>query len=100
MAAYVTKRVLQLLPVMVVIVCVNFFIIHAAPGDPIVYLVGDAPVSREFLDELRAQYGLDRPLYEQLLTYLLRVAQGDLGYSFVSRDSVVNIILSRMPATL
>src|ERR1043166_2321574 len=100
MAAYVTKRVLQLLPGMVVIVCVNFFIIHAAPGDPIVYLVGDAAVSREFLDELRRQSGLDRPLYDQLLIYLWSVMRGDLGYSFISRDSVSNIILSRLPATL
>jgi peptide/nickel transport system permease protein len=100
MASYVLKRVLQLLPVMIVIVCVNFFIIHLAPGDPIVYLTGDAPVSREFIDELRAQYGLDQPLYLQLLHYLARVAPGDLGYSFISRDSVTNIILSRLPATL
>ncbi len=100
MAAYVIKRVLQLLPVMVVIVCVNFVIIHLAPGDPITYLAGDAPVSREFIDELRAQYGLDQPLYIQLAHYLWRVAQGDLGYSFISRDTVANIILSRLPATL
>src|SRR5262245_39014551 len=100
MVSYIAKRVLQLLPVMLVIVCVNFFIIHLAPGDPIIYLTGDAPVSREFIDELRAQYGLDRPLYMQLLTYLWRVAQGDLGYSYISRDSVANIILARLPATL
>jgi peptide/nickel transport system permease protein len=100
MAAYVIKRVIQLLPIMIVIVCVNFFIIHLAPGDPIIYLTGDAPVSREFIDELRAQYGLDRPLYQQLWTYLARVAQGDLGYSYISHDSVSNIILTRLPATL
>src|SRR4051812_9016788 len=100
MAAYVAKRVVQLLPIMLVIVCVNFFIIHLAPGDPIIYLTGDAPVSREFIDDLRAQYGLDRPLYQQLLTYLWRVAQGDLGYSYISHDSVSNIILARLPATL
>jgi ABC-type dipeptide/oligopeptide/nickel transport system permease component len=100
MAGYVLKRVLQLVPVLVVIICVNFLIIHLAPGDPVSYLTGDAPVSQEFLDELRAQYGLDQPLWRQLLTYLGRVAQGDLGYSFVSRDQVAAIIWSRLPATL
>ena len=44
MAGYLLKRVLQLVPVLLVIVCVNFFIIHLAPGDPIIYLIGDAPV--------------------------------------------------------
>src|SRR5580704_5997362 len=100
MAAYVCKRVLQLLPVMLVIICVNFFIIHLAPGDPITYLTGDAPVSPEFIAELRRQYGLDQPLYVQLFDYLLQVVRGDLGYSFISRDAVINIILSRLPATL
>jgi ABC-type dipeptide/oligopeptide/nickel transport system permease component len=100
MAAYIVKRMLQLLPVILVIICVNFIIVRLAPGDPILYLVGDVPVSQEFLNELRAQYGLDQPLYWQLLLYLGRIAQGDLGYSFISRDSVSAIILSRLPATL
>ena len=63
-------------------------------------LLGDAQVTREFIEELRTQYGLDQPLYWQLLIYLGRIAQGDLGYSFISRDSVSAIILSRLPATL
>jgi ABC-type dipeptide/oligopeptide/nickel transport system permease component len=100
MAAYIVKRMLQLLPVILVIICVNFIIVRLAPGDPILYLVGDVPVSQEFLNELRAQYGLDQPLYWQLLLYLGRIAHGDLGYSFISRDSVSAIILSRLPATL
>jgi len=100
MAGYIIKRVLQLVPVIFVIICVNFVLVRLAPGDPITYLVGDAPVSREFIDELRAQYGLDQPLYWQLLVYLGRVLRGDLGYSFVSRDAVSSIILSRLPATL
>jgi peptide/nickel transport system permease protein len=100
MAGYIIKRVLQLVPVIFVIICVNFVLVRLAPGDPITYLVGDAPVSREFIDELRAQYGLDQPLYWQLLVYLGRVLRGNLGYSFVSRDAVGSIILSRLPATL
>jgi peptide/nickel transport system permease protein len=100
MAGYIIRRVLQLLPVILVIICVNFVIVRLAPGDPITYLAGDAQVTPEFIAELRAQYGLDQPLWWQLLLYLGRVAQGDLGYSFISRDSVSAIILSRLPATL
>jgi peptide/nickel transport system permease protein len=100
MAGYIIRRVLQLLPVILVIICVNFVIVRLAPGDPITYLTGDAQVTPEFIAELRAQYGLDQPLWWQLLIYLGRVLQGDLGYSFISRDSVSAIILSRLPATL
>src|SRR5262245_55143222 len=100
MASYIFRRLLQLLPVILVIICVNFILVRLAPGDPITYLAGEAPVSREYIEELRAHYGLDQPLWWQLLLYLGRIAQGDLGYSFVSRDSVAAIILSRLPATL
>jgi peptide/nickel transport system permease protein len=100
MASYILKRIVQLLPVILVVICVNFFIVRLAPGDPIYYLIGDASVTPEFIEELRKQYGFDQPLYKQLLLYLAQVGQGDLGYSFVSRDSVSAIILSRMPATL
>ena len=92
MAGYIIRRVLQLLPVILVIICVNFVIVRLAPGDPITYLAGDAQVTPEFIAELRAQYGLDQPLWWQLLLYLGRVAQGDLGYSFISRDSVLSLI--------
>ena len=100
MTSYVVKRILQLLPVILVIICVNFVIVRLAPGDPIYYLIGDASVTPEFIEELRKQYGFDQPLYKQLLIYLWQVLQGDLGYSFISRDSVSSIIMSRMPATL
>lgn len=100
MLGYVIQRLVQLVPILLVIVCANFVLLHLAPGDPIVYLIGDASVSEEYVAELRARYGLDRPIYEQLVHYLLQVAQGDLGYSFVSREDVSTILLSRLPATL
>ena len=70
MASYILKRILQLLPVILVIICVNFIIVRLAPGDPIYYLIGDASVTPEFIEELRKQYGFDQPLYKQLLLYL------------------------------
>ena len=85
---------------MIVIICFNFFLIHLAPGDPIIHLIGDAQASEEFIRQLRAQYGLDRPIYEQLAIYLFHMLQGDLGYSLVSRERVSAIMLSRLPATL
>lgn len=100
MLTYVIRRTFQLMPIILVIVCVNFVLLRLAPGDPINYLIGDAPARPEFIARLRAEYGLDRPLFEQLLIYLWQIARGDLGYSFISRQDVTTIILARLPATL
>jgi ABC-type dipeptide/oligopeptide/nickel transport system permease component len=100
MLPYVVRRVTQLVPIILGIVCVNFVLVRLAPGDPITYLLGDAPASEEMIAGLRAEYGLDQPVWRQLLLYLAQVAQGDLGYSFISRAEVTTILLSRMPATL
>jgi peptide/nickel transport system permease protein len=97
---HITVRLLQMLPVLLVIVSLNFFLIRAAPGDPTLYLIGDAPVSDQYVAELRQRLGLDRGLGEQLVIYLGNVARGDLGYSYISKESVTTLILSRLPATL
>lgn len=99
LTAYVLARVAQLLPIVLIVVVVNFLLIRLAPGDPTAYLIGDAPVSEEFAAELRQRLGLDAPLFEQLLIYLGNVARGDFGYSFVSRAPVLDV-LDRLPATL
>ena len=71
-----------------------------APGDPITYLTGDAQVTREFIEELRAQYGLDQPLYVQYLTWISHVARGDLGRSLWMKRPVLGEVLERFKATL
>lgn len=79
----------------------SFFVIHLAPGDPVTIIVGPSYTGDpEFLEQLRIELGLNRPLYEQLGDYLLRAFKGDLGYSYTSRMSVVDIIMSRLPNTL
>jgi ABC-type dipeptide/oligopeptide/nickel transport system permease component len=100
MGLYLATRLAQLLPILLVILVLNFIIIHLAPGDPSLYLIGDAPVSEEFVAEVRARMGLDEPMWYQLWLYLAGVAQGDLGYSFISRAPVSEVILARLPATL
>ena len=98
--SYALWRLAQLVPIIFVIVIVNFFLIRLAPGDPIAYIIGDAPVPEEQIIELRQQLGFDQPLYRQLLIYLGNIAQGDFGYSFISRAPVLDIIVQRLPATL
>jgi peptide/nickel transport system permease protein len=96
---YLTRRLLQTVPLVLVLLVVNFLLIHAAPGDPIVYLAGQSG-DQAYYEEQRARYGLDRPNHEQLGRYLLSVAQGELGYSFAYNQPVLQVILSRLPATL
>jgi ABC-type dipeptide/oligopeptide/nickel transport system permease component len=100
MLSYVVRRLLQLIPIILIIVCINFFLVRLAPGDPVLYMIGDAPTNQDMVNELRAQYGLDRPIWKQLLIYLTQVARGDLGYSFISRENVSSILMSRLPASL
>jgi peptide/nickel transport system permease protein len=91
---------LQAIPLLIGAIIINFLILHAAPGEPTDYLIGQASVDQVFVDRLRAELGLDRPLHVQLWRYLLKVASGDLGYSFVSGASVLSLIMERFPATL
>jgi peptide/nickel transport system permease protein len=99
MISYLFRRLIQVPLLWLGIVVFTFFLIRAAPGDPIVYLAGEYG-NQAYYDEMRAKYGLDRPLPEQLGRYLRAVAAGDFGYSFKYGQPVLALILSRAPATL
>lgn len=98
MRRYALRRVVQIVPVMLFIAVVNFLLIHLAPGDPAAALAGEG-APQEFIEALRVDYGLDKPLLQQLGTYLSTLLQGDLGYSFAYRRPVVEVIVERLPAT-
>jgi peptide/nickel transport system permease protein len=100
MDGYLLKRLAQVVPIVLVIIVVNFFLIHLAPGDPIAYIIGDAPVPEEVVAQLRQKLGLDQPLITQLLIYFSNVIRGDFGYSYVAREPVLDVVLARLPATL
>ncbi len=100
MLRYTIRRTLQVIPMIIVIIVLSFALIHSAPGDPITVITGDNGASPEFIAQIKAEYGLDQPLYWQLLVYLGQVLTGNLGFSFISRASVMETIMSRMPATL
>lgn len=95
------KRVIQGLAAILMIATVNFLLIRAAPGDPVSVLAGEAGASDEqFVAQLRTQFGLDQPLPVQLMTYLGKVVRLDLGFSYRQQQSVIDLILDRLPATL
>jgi len=99
-AAFVLRRLLHALPLLVCVIVFNFFLIHLAPGDPIQALVGEFPAPESYIAEMRKVFGLDQPLYIQLLLYLKNILTGDLGFSFYYRQPVLSVILDRVPATL
>jgi peptide/nickel transport system permease protein len=97
---YIVRRLIQAIPLILGIVVVNFCLIHLAPGDPITTLVGEFQVSPEYVASVKKEYGLDKPLPLQLLVYVLNVLKGDFGYSFSLKQSVLSVILDRVPATV
>jgi peptide/nickel transport system permease protein len=101
MLRYTASRLLQALGLVLAVVVLNFVLVHAAPGDPVETIAGaSGGMSPELMAQLRTQYGLDKPLPVQLLVYLGKVAQGDLGYSYFFNLPVTQMIAERVPATL
>jgi peptide/nickel transport system permease protein len=97
---FVLRRLFHALPLLVCVIVFNFFLIHLAPGDPIQALVGEFPAPESYVIEMRKVFGLDQPLYIQLLFYIKNILAGDLGFSFYYRQPVLSVILDRVPATL
>ena len=99
MYAYVGRRVLGTLPVILVIALVIFLILHLSGGDPAAIIAGDHATDED-IRAIRDKLGLDRPLAEQFLTWLWNVVQGDFGMSIFNRVPVGTLILQRVEPTL
>ena len=98
---FLLSRIAKGIVVLFAIAILNFFLIRAAPGDPAIVMAGEAGAADQaFLDQLRARFGLDRPVPEQLFIYLKGIATLDLGFSYRQNRSVASLIGERLPATL
>ena len=100
MGQYVLRRLLIAIPSMLGISLVLFIVLALAPGDPFSELATNPNVPPEVAAALRAKFGLDDPIYLRYLHWLASMAQGDWGFSFVSRMNVDKLILQRLPTTL
>lgn len=102
LATFLVRRLLHGAVVIACIAVINFGLLHLAPGDAADVLAGEAGGASDagYVEQLRARFGLDRPLPEQLAYYLLSLARFDLGYSFRNGTTVLDLILGRLPATL
>jgi len=96
---YLVRRLLQAVPLVLGILVLTFVLIHLAPGDPIYALAGQSG-DAAYYAAMRAKYGLDRPLVEQLAIYLLNASHGDFGYSYTHSQPALAVIADRIPATL
>jgi peptide/nickel transport system permease protein len=100
MAAYLVRRVLTLIPVLIGISLVLFTILAMAPGDPFGELATNPNVPPEVRMNLRKQFGLDDPIAVRYAKWFTAMVQGNWGYSFVSRVDVDVLIRQRLPTTL
>lgn len=102
MIRYVIRRILQMLPTLLAISVISFGIVHLAPGDPLLALIGEESASADTakVEMLRQEYGFDQPVYVQYAKWLTKVVQGDFGKSIVEQRSVLEMIGERLPNTL
>lgn len=96
---FILFRPIQLVPVLIGISIITFFLLHAVPGDPIRTMLGEKATT-ETVEALRARYGLDRPVVEQYWIYLKNLSAGDLGRSIVYKTQVSELLGRRTQATL
>lgn len=93
------KRVLQVIPVLLLVTFFSFMLLHLSPADPAELLAGETPTPEQ-IEEIRRFYGFDQPVLVQYGKWLWNVLHGDLSTSMMSREPVINTIAARLPATL
>jgi peptide/nickel transport system permease protein len=99
MTAYLVRRLLATIPVMMVVAVVVFSLIHLAPGDPAAIIAGDNVTAKQ-IAEIRARLGLDEPLWKQFGLWISNLAHGDLGTSIFSGRPVTELIVQRAEPTI
>jgi len=99
MGRYAIMRSLTILPVLVGVSLIVFSFTHLIPGDPAVAMLGERATPQR-VAEVRAQLGLDQPLYRQYFIYVDKILHGDLGVSILRGDPVLRDLVRRFPATV
>jgi peptide/nickel transport system permease protein len=99
MGNYVARRIFATIPVMGVVAIIVFLMLRLSPGDPAAIIAGDHATSDE-IAEIREHLGLDRPLLEQFIRWLVQLVSGDFGVSIYMEQPVLGLILERVEPTL
>src|SRR3989442_1216920 len=99
MRTYVLRRILEIVPTVLMITFVVFVMMRSVPGDPVVSLLGDA-YTQEDAVKAREAYGLDKPILVQYFIWLGKLLRGDWGASILTGRPVLQDVLIRLPVTL
>jgi peptide/nickel transport system permease protein len=99
MAAYLLRRFVQAILILIGVSFITFVLLYVLPADPAQQIAGRAG-NAETIENIRRELGLDRPLHEQYLRYLGALIEGDLGRSYQQKTEVATLIWARLPATL
>jgi peptide/nickel transport system permease protein len=100
MLAYITRRVLFLVPILFFASIIVFFIGHNMPGDPASIMLGTEAADPQKLESARERLGLDEPLYQQYFSWISGVVTGDLGISLRTGKPISQLIIRRFPFTI
>jgi peptide/nickel transport system permease protein len=99
MFRYVLSRIGQSAAILLGVATMTFALLYVVPADPAAQVAGRS-ATQEQIESVRHEMGLDRPLPVQFGLYLVHLAQGDLGRSYVQRSPVSSLLMARLPATL
>jgi len=100
---YIARRIISIIPFILIITLLTFTLMHLAPGDPLamVFGFGEELAEDEIVREIYIKkWGLDKPIWQQYVIWLGNFIRGDLGYSFMTGRQVSQMIIERIPKTL
>ena len=102
MFAYFVRRLWQFIPTILGVTLIVFLLLNVLPGNAALTALaeGDRGLDTKYVEEMKKLWGLDKPLHERYFDYMLKLAQGDLGRSFLRRDPVSGLVLERVGPTL
>ncbi len=99
MKEYIVRRLVLLIPTVLGVSIIVFLMMHFIPGDPVALLLGDY-YTEETAAAIRAEYGLDKPLYAQYVIWISRLFIGDWGQSIIANRPIFDDLVQRIPVTL
>jgi peptide/nickel transport system permease protein len=97
---FLSGRLLQAVIVVLLVTTITFVLIHLAPGDPIATTLDRPGITEQVRNQWREESGFDRPIGEQYVRWLANVSRGELGYSFLFRRPVRDVIAEALPRTI
>lgn len=100
MLKYIVKRILQAIPIVLIITILCFFLMNQAPYDVADSIGASNDLSKREIEELRSSYGLDESVYIQYIKWLKNFAQGEFGYSLTNGTNIRQDLMIRIPNTL